>query len=269
MNFICLLFLSLAFAEPINMRDLMEKSYIRDSTYCELGQERTQIQIRTMIHKSDPGDNKYGEFVFYFPNVMPKLFDLNHDKFSSYRLVHGESAICTKTLGFKVGQNRVAIVLLRENNPEKEKLTLQIFNTSSFSPEEALETYYLVDTIKSFEDGLIFNSFPERRGLEMGKINLQDVLMTYQDRDFPQWIKYNFKNGFTVIPEVTFEKFELKTHFKDLNDFKAATGWDEKAKKFRKTILYVAVNHSLKKECILLAEEKIKINGTEADWRCR
>ncbi len=269
MNILLLLFLSWAFAEPINMRDLMEKSYIRDSTYCELGQERTQIQIRTMNHKSDPGDQKYGEYVFYFPNVMPKLFDLNRDHFSTYRLVHGESSICTKTLGFKVGPNHVAIVLLRENNPEKDKLTLQLFNTSTFSPEDALETNYQIETIKSFEDGLIFNSFPERRGLDMGKITIQDVPTTYQDRGFPQWIKYNFKNGFTVVPEMTFEKFELKHHFQDLKEFKLVTGWDEKDKKFKKTILYVAVNHGVKKECILFSEEKIKVTGAEADWRCR
>jgi len=102
----------------------------------------------------------------------------------------------------------------------------------------------------------------------MGKIKIQEIEYTYQDRDFPIWISYN-KFGFSISPEKTFSEFPFNKLFKDQNDFLNEIQWNDKEKKIQNNILFVAVNHKLKKECILITGQGHKVTGSETGWRCR
>jgi hypothetical protein len=260
--------LSFAFAETSDTRNLIEQTYTRDNTYCSLGKEKTQIQIRSVASKSEPGEKKYGEHLVYYPSLKPKLLPLNLDQLNTYRFFAGESSICSKSLAFRIDKNIVAILFLKENRPQRDKLTIQLFNTASFTPEKVLETDYMTDEASQFEDGFVFNSFIDRLKLEMGKIQIETIDYTYQDRDFPIWMKYN-KNGFEINPTITYNKFAYKHFFKDEADFLETSGWDKKGKTFKNTILFMAINYAKKKECLLLSESKVKMTGAEPGWRCQ
>ena len=264
------LMMSLAFAETPNVRNLKEQTYTRDNTYCNLGsgKEKIEIQIRSIASKTEPDEKKYGEHILYYPTIKPKLLPLNSDNLNNYRLFEGKSQICSKSLAFMVDKDIVAILFLKENRPDRDKLTIQLFNTKNFAPDKVIETDFMTDEAEAFREGFIFNNFSLRDGLEMGKIQIQEKDLIFQDRDFPTWVRYD-KTGFETLAEVTFDKFEFKSFFKDQKDFFISAGWDDKMKKFNKSVLYVAINkdHSLK--CILLTETKSKLSGNEADWHCQ
>ena len=266
--YLLFLILSFAHADPQDLRNLFEKTYTRDNTFCELGKNRSQIQIRSIESKTELDQQKYGEYIFYSTELSPKLMPLNQDNLGSYRLFHGPGTICSKSLAFRLTKDLVAILFLRENSPHHDQLSIQLFNTKSFNPEKAIDTDYQVGEVISTKDGFAFGTHFDRLGLEAGKMKMGEIDYLYQDRDFHYWIQFS-QAGSRLSPSLSFEHFEFKSLFKNEKDFLLAGGWDEKGNRFTKSILFVAVNHELKKECILLTETKIKPNGSEAGWRCR
>jgi len=262
------LLMSLAFANGDEVRNLIEKTFTRNNTYCKIGNERIEIQVRGVNSKTEPGEKKYGEHIFYYQNELPKILPLNKDGLANYRFFEGESPICSKSLGFQVDKNLIAVLFLKENNPHRDTLTLQVFNNDTITPDKVIDTEYLTEKAEIFDGGFIFDSYLERTKIQMGKIKIQEIEYTYQDRDFPIWISYN-KFGFSISPEKTFSEFPFNKLFKDQNDFLNEIQWNDKEKKIQNNILFVAVNHKLKKECILITGQGHKVTGSETGWRCR
>ncbi|MBA2406243.1 MAG: hypothetical protein H0V66_15815, partial [Bdellovibrionales bacterium] len=173
----------------------------------------------------------------------------------------------TKSLGFTIDKDKMVVLFKKENRPFMDKLSFQVINTRTLEGEIVVDTEYMSDKAEVADNGFYFRTFEERNGMDMGKIKIAEIVHTFQDRIFPMWMRYSLK-GFEVAAQLSFQKFEWKGYFKDEKDFYLTTGWDETNKKFNNTILYVAVNHHAKKECILLSPTKIKITGAEPGWRC-
>jgi hypothetical protein len=262
------LFMSLAFANDDEVRNLLERTFTRNNTYCKIGKERIEIQVRGVNSKTEPGEKKYGEHIFYYVKETAKLLPLNSDGLSNYRLFEGQSSICSKAHAYQIDKDHIALLFLKENRPQRDTLTLQLFNTDSMAPDKVIDTEYLTEKVEQFDGGFIFDSYLERTKIKMGNIKIKDIEYTYQDRDFPFWISYN-KAGFTISANKTFEEFPFKELFKDKNDFLNDIQWNDTEKKIQKNILYVAVNHKLKKECILITGPEQKVDGSETGWRCR
>ena len=262
-----LLLTSLVFATGWDIRSVRESTYSRDNTYCQFGPQRIEFQIRSDASHTDHNDKKYGTYIFFYPNELPKLLPLNSDKMHSYRFFHGNSSLCSKSLGYSVGKDKIAVLFLKENRPNMDKLSFQIINTTTFEPENIIDTEYMSDLTEIAYGGFVFRTHDQRNGLEMGKTKIKDLEYLFQDRDFPYWVKYSEK-GFNISALSSFQNFPWKGYFKDVKDFFAYSGWDRKEKKFKNSTLYVAVNHALKKECILLSPGKIKITEAETGWRC-
>jgi hypothetical protein len=265
--YIFLFLTSLAFATGWDIRSVRESTYSRDNTYCQIGLQRIEFQIRSDASHTDSNDKKYGTYLFFYPNELPKLLPLNKDKMHSFRFFHGNSSLCSKSLGYSIGKDKIAVLFLKENRPDMDKLSFQIMNATTFEPENIIDTEYMSDLTEIASGGFVFRTHDQRNGLEMGKTKIKDLEYLFQDRDFPYWVKYSEK-GFKISALTSFQKFPWKGYFKDVKDFFAYSGWDRKEKKFKNATLYVAVNHALKKECILLSPAKIKITEAETGWRC-
>lgn len=266
--FTLLLLISSLFSQATEIRNLSEKTYTRDNTFCQIGSQRTQIQIRSVNSKTELGEKKYGEYVFYYPKVEAELLPINQDNLSNFQLFHGKSSLCSKSLGFKISPDKMAVLFLKENGIDPDKLTIQLFNLKDARPTEVIETEYITNEAKDFEGGFVFQTFTPRRSIELGKIKIADVNYTYQDRNFYYWVSYT-KKGFEISLEKTFEESDMKDFFKNSLEFGKAIGWDEKSKSFKNSLLYLAVNHKEKKQCVLFAESAQKITGSETDWICR
>jgi hypothetical protein len=258
---------SLAFGKGWDTRSVGETTYTRDNSYCKIGLQKIEFQIRSDAFLSEPKEKKYGEYIFFYPDETPKLLPLNHDKMHNYRLFEGKSALCSKSFGYSLGSDKVAILFLKENSPDMDKLAFQILNTKTLAPEDVIDTEYMTDMTEAADNGFLFRTYEQRDGLEMGKTHIHNVEYIFQTRNFPIWMKYS-SNGFEISGSASYQKFQWKNYFKSEKDFFENSVWDNKEKKFKNSILYFAVNHALKKECILLAANKIQITGTESGWRC-
>lgn len=251
------------------MRSLKESSYTRDNTFCRLNDKRIEIQVRGHAQLTEDKETKYGEFIFFHPTEdSAELLPLNSDKLDTYRLFAGSNSLCSKSLGFQIGKDRLAVLFLRENSPFTDKLSIQYFDLKTARPLKALETEYLVDKAEATPEGFSFRLVGERHGLEMGKVEIATRPFTYQDRDFDVWMIHK-ASGIEYSGTLSYQKSPWKKFFKDENDFLIATGWDAKNKTFRKTHLYLAVNHKEKIQCIYVGTEKMKFKPNEPGWRCR
>jgi hypothetical protein len=268
---ILLTLLSTAFAQSPtpkpSARNLAEKTYTRDNTFCHMGKKRIEIQIRSFNKFTEPKEKGYGENFFYVPLKKEKLLELNKDQLNSYRFFKGIDSLCSKSLGFLIKPHTLAILFLKENRPDEDKLTLQLFDIKSALPGKIIETDYMVDAAEAYEDGFIFRTLQLRSGTTLGKLKIAGQDFIYQDRQFSYWMKYG-PSGFEMKPGISFEKFQWKAYFKEEKDFLEATGWDESEKKFKNHYLYIAINHALKKECILLTPAKMVPTGSEPGWHC-
>lgn len=258
--------MSVAYAESIDVRSLNEKTYVRDNTYCHMGKRTLEIEIRGDSRHTESVEKAYGEYLFSYKRKKPKLLPLNVDRLHSYRLFAGRDTLCSKSFGYQLDKDKLAVLFLKENRPFMDKLSLQIFDMNTTEPVAVVETEYTSDKTQVVSGGFIFRTYAERQGLEMGSVKIQGTEYFFQDRDFPYWMKYT-NAGFETAVAESFTNSPWKKYFKDEQDYIATTGWDSAEKKFKNSVLYIAVNHKEKKECLLLMPSKTKISGSET-WRC-
>lgn len=259
---------SFAFAgtDRFEIQNLIKSTYAHDNTFCMLGGVRVEFELRGLNKFTDPKDKAFGEHIFYRNKKILKALPLNKDHMHSYRFFPSKDGKCSKSLAFTMDKSTSAILFLRENRPYKGKLVIQLYDHVNHLPKEAVETEYSTDEVVEDKDGFSFKVVPERHEIMMGQITINDVRYTYQDRDFHPWMHYTLK-GFETLGPATYNNFEWKKYFKDQADFYSLAGWNETTKQFANTYIYIAVNHTLKKECLFIAPSKVKINGSE-NWRC-
>lgn len=269
MYFLLIFFTQLALAQSPDLRNLTETSFTRDNTYCRLKNKRVEIQVRSQSALTEAKERNYGEFILYYPEEdKPEVLSIGEDKMHSYRLFKGQNSACSKSLGYLVGKDQLAVLFLKENSPKHDKLIIQYFDVNTTRPVKLLETDYPVDKTEMIAEGFAFRVTGDRQDLEMGKVTISSHAFTYQDRDFDVWMTHT-PSGPEYSGTLSYQKSPWKNFFKNENDFLIATGWDAKEKKFSNVHLYLAVNHKLKNQCIYLAKEKTKFKDNEPGWRCR
>ncbi|WPU66450.1 hypothetical protein [Peredibacter starrii] len=254
---------ALAATEALNT---FEKTYPRDNTFIYHKGKRLELMLRGYSKFTEPSERGFGEYFFYRLKDKPKLFTLNELRSDSFKFFSGTGTLCTKTLCYQIDQNNIAVLLLKENRPFKEKLTIQ-FLDSSLNPTSFVETEYVTDKAVSRVDGFAIRTWTESLEKDMGQVKIENEDYIYQEREFPKWVGYSTR-GFEVLPQDTFVNFPWKRFFKDEADFLTAAGWNATDKKFTKSLLLVGVNHKAQKRCIFLTDVKQKFTGSEG-WRCQ
>lgn len=266
--FILAFILSLNLFAASESMNVFEQSFPRDNTFCSFKGKRVEILIRGMNKFTEPKERGYGEYLFYrFSPKKPRLMETNKYRTDSLKFFLGVSPICSKSHGYKIDDSTIAVLLKKENRPFKDKLVIQMFNAVTMEPKETLETNYLTEKAKKIEGGFAFSSFTEMMNPEIGKVQINNETFIFQEKDFPVWIGYTSK-GFELLPDLTYDRSPWRKSFKEKKDFLEAAGWNEAEKKFTKQIVYLAINHKLKKKCLLLLEAKQKPVGNEA-WICQ
>lgn len=259
---------SLSLLWAAQSKNAFEISYPRDNTFCSYNGKRVQFLIRGESKYTESREKGYGEFIFYQPDKMiPKLMPLNDFKSDTFKFFPGQSKFCTKSLGHPINPKTFAILFLKENKPFRDKLVIQLFDMTSMTPLDFIPTPYSVDQMKELTNGLSFRSFKDNHKLDAGKITINGTDYVYHEKDFSQWVTYK-NNKFETDGELSFNHFPWKEYFKNIEDFYYATGWVPEEKKFNNEILYLAINHNLKKGCFLVLKQKEKLTGAEA-WRCQ
>ncbi len=273
MNLFALSFLilisSVAFADtPKNIKLLVEKTYPRDNTFCRFKNKLIEIEIRGDSRETEKRDAGYGQYVFQKDDAQFSLLPINKDKFGRYRFYKGKSQTCSKSLAVELDSKTIAILFLKDNRPFKEKLVVQLYDIQMAIPKEVIETDYLSDQLEIISGGFQFRSASDRVDRKFGKVKIADHEYIFQDEDMSPIVKYSAK-GFEILPDETFEKSPWRSFFKDKNDFFMFTGWKPEEKKFINFFVYTAVNHDLKRACVLFSStSQSTLTGSEF-WRCK
>lgn len=262
-----LFFVHLAFGAS-DSTNAFEKTYARDNTFCNYKNMRVEFLIRGSNKFTEPKEAGYGEFIFFRkPGKKPKLLELNEFRSDTVKFFLGSSPHCSKTHGYHIESDTIAVLFLKENRPFKDKLIIQLFDFKTLLPKQHIETNYPTDRAQKIDNGFTFRTLGENTNLDIGKIQFENETYIFQEKDFPIWVNYTIK-GFEVSPDQTFLKFPWKKAFKDKEDFFTASGWKAAEQKFSNKFIFVAVNHKLKRTCLLFLETKAKITGAES-WRCQ
>jgi hypothetical protein len=268
MKFFFIITFSLSLLWAAKSKNAFEVSYPRDNTFCNYKGKRVQFLIRGESKYTESREKGYGEFIFYkIDEMSPKLMPLNDFRSDTFKLFPGQSKICSKSLGITINTNTFAVLFLKENKPFKDKLVIQLFDITSMTPKDFIETTYSVDKVRELTNGFSFRAFKDNHKLDAGKINIQGTEYIYHEKDFSQWVTYQ-NNKFEIDGKLSFENFPWKEYFKNIEDFYSTTGWIAEEKKFNNEIIFFAVNHKLKKGCLLVIQHKEKLTGSEA-WRCQ
>lgn len=247
---------------------LAEKSYSRDNTFCRFKDKTIEIEIRGEGRYTEKQDTLYGQYVFQVEDNKFSLLPINKQGLGRYKFYRGDNKMCSKSIGIQLDPSTAAILFLKENRPFKEKLVIQLYDTKSATPKDAIETDYLTDKIELTQNGFHFRTVMERVDRQIGKINIGDHQYIYQDQEMTPWMSYTAK-GFETLGTKTYENSEFKLFFRDETDFLMFSGWNSQEKKFSNLYVYTAVNHELKKECILFTNAPQKnLTGSEF-WRCK
>ncbi|MFP5385969.1 MAG: hypothetical protein ACLGHN_07805 [Bacteriovoracia bacterium] len=245
-----------------------DKSFGRDNTFCSYKGKKIELMIRGSNRYTEPKERGYGEYIFYRPSTEKKsiLLPLNGNRSDTFRLFSGKSSLCSKSHGYQIDSSTLAVLLQKENRPFADKLVIQLFELPSLVPKNSIETDYPSDKAMKTNGGFSFRTIPENYNRDTGKVMIEGEPFIYHEKDFPQWMTYS-RDGFSINKKLTYENSPWKKAFKDEKDFYSTAAWDPKEKKFSKLTIYVAINHKLKKQCLLFIEMKQKPAGNET-WRC-
>lgn len=267
MRFIFALIFPLTLAMASEQQNLLEKTYPRDNTFCQVGNKRIEIMVRGDNSHTEPKERMWGENVFVREDEgKASLLPVNAES-GLYRLFQGNPSSCTKAVGTQL-DGKFVILFQRHNSPHKHRLVIQYLDTKTLKPLETLHTPLLADKAMVSNGTIIIRTHPpERQDIQMGKIVIQGKKYLYQDHRFPVWMVLD-KSGISADPTLTFNDFTYKSFFKSVEEFKTLTGWNEANKTFTNTTLYVAINHETKSKCILLVSAKRNLSNEES-WICQ
>lgn len=262
-----LIALLVSFTASADVKDAFEKTYPRDNSFCQVGGKKIEILIRGFQSHTEPRERMWGEKVF-LKTTEGKLIALPvTSEDGLYRFFPGNPSSCTKVVGTSVG-GRFAVLFQKLNRPHKNRLVIQYLDPVTQTPVETVYSPYLSDKAQVTRNGFSLRTFPQaRQEIEMGKIMIHGKKYLYQDHVFPTWVQMD-SSGFSPEPEATFQNFTYKNFFKNVDDFKNQTGWNDTDKSFMRTKLYVAINHASKSKCILLLDSKRPLTENES-WICQ
>lgn len=245
-----------------------EKSYPRDNSFCSYKGKRIEIMIRGGAKFTEVKDNGYGELVFYRKKEdKPIQMQLSTFHADTFRFFLGSSPLCSKSHGYVIDNDTLAILLLKENRPFLDKLVVQFFDSKTMKPKGHLETDYPVDRAVFRKGGFAVRASEENLNREIGKVMIEGQPFIFNEKDFPKWYSYSAK-GFETSPKLTFDKFPWRESFKDIQEFYKITGYDQASGKFTKDKVFLAVNFSARKRCLLFIDKKRPLTNSES-WRCQ
>lgn len=247
--------------------DLFEKSWARANSFCTHKNRRIELLVRGGGKFTETKERGYGEYIFYRVKEKAEIFSFSRPLSTLYHFLQGHDGICSKSLGYPIEGDKFALLFAEEYRPHGDKLLIQLFDFKKMIPLETIHTNLIVDKAYGRPGGFIFKTHPERFDMDMGYVTLEGQKFTYQDRVFPVWMTYSAK-GTSLEPETTFKKLPWKKYFKDLADFYKHSAYDSAKNAFANNVVYYAVQHQIKKRCVVFVDKRRKLEPTE-DWHCQ
>lgn len=247
-----------AFSDDFAARALLDKSFVRDNSYCVFGKSKIEIEIRGLDQFTAPQDAGYGEHIFLVRNGMRTLLPINKRPMGRYRFLSGTTNNCTKSLMLKLDA-RIIFFFLKDSRPFLDTLSAVIYTPDS-GKTEVVETGFGVVKALVANDRMKFSSAKSLDPLAGGKVKISGKEFLYVRKKLVPWYFYDGKS-FAIDAETTFKNFEFNEFFKDFSDFAHSFEWDKSSTRFKIQEFSHAVRHATKESCLSVGSESTK-------WRC-
>lgn len=258
------LYLSPALALDFETRVLIDKTFVHDNTYCQLGGKKLEIEIRSFEKYTHQKDLEYGDHVIVIQDKKYISLPINETLIGRFKLLKGKDKNCSKALSIKLDNSKLIFFLLKDNRPLKSSLLTVLYNLET-QKSIASETEF--NTEDGFiEDGVLkFSSSETQLSSSLGNVKIRNKEFVYIQKNLDLWYRFDGKN-FTFDSAATESSFKYKNLLKN-KKFAEFFKWDASKKRYRYDSFFHAVNHSSKEECIGIRNENKK-DIDSIDWIC-
>ena len=254
-----LFFFSLsASALDFGSRVLLDKTFVRDNSYCRIQNKRMEIEIRSFQQYSSFDEAEYGEHAFLIQGDKYLLLPLNEKLIGRYKLLKGEDKNCSKSLSMQTGKSGLVFFFLKDNRPFLETLSMIHYDNTT-GEVDIKETSLSVQKAWMKDNILHIYSHESLSDPELGKVRISDKEFIYNEKPFG--VIYTF-DGKTIAMNSTksFESFPYKKIIKDAAEFEKVFKWNSSRQVFEVKKFHYAVHMNSRQECIR--------PEASADWLC-
>ncbi|WP_408095820.1 hypothetical protein ACJVC5_12320 [Peredibacter sp. HCB2-198] len=225
-----------------------DKTYTHDNTFCRVDGKRIEIEVKSLYQYTAPDEAEYGEDLFVIANGKKTPIKFNSNNIGRYRLFKGNNNYCTKAFSIRLNESELAMFFLKDNRPFNDQLLYMVYDFKKNAVVRTSETIFLSEKAEVKNNRLHFLSKPEVIEKDSGVVSIEGKPYYFSEKAFLPWVSFNGQE-FVLNMERSFEEFEGKKLFKDLNIFVQFSTLNQlKLNQF--TTYKIAVNHELKRTCI-------------------
>lgn len=255
---ILLVFALNAHAMDFGSRVLLDKTYVRDNSYCRIAPKRYELEIRSFDQYTSFDEAEYGEHAFVIYNNNYKLLPLNEKMIGRYRFLKGKDKNCTKNLSLNIGKSGLIVFFLKDSRPFLDTLSMVHYDDVT-KQIDVKETTLPVENAWVKNNVLHIYSYETLTNPDMGKIKINGQEHIYNQKPFGAIWTFDGKT-FRVDDTETFNHFPFKSIIKTKEEFKRIFKWDSGKGNFTVKSFIYAVHMQARKECL-------KAENSE-EWVC-
>lgn len=259
-KFLSILLLCLSFSSSASqldeLKDLYDSTFSRDNSFCQYNKFNFELQIRSIDRYSESNDRDYGEYPFLTQQGISYKINFNTQDIGRYRFIYAKEKECTKTLSVPFDAEEINLLFAKDSRPYPDQLIILRYNPAQKTVTLLEHTQIPIIDYYRINDTVIFSSYTPKT--DMNRIQFEGMPFSHISSALPVWRSFDGK-VIKIETGITFQEFEWKHYFKDLDEFKAEFAWSEKDKLFHKNQYELIINSQLRKRCIKIAD----------NWRCR
>lgn len=254
-----LFFFSLtASALDFGSRVLLDKTYVRDNSYCRLENKRFEIEVRSFERYTSYDEAEYGEHAFIIQNDKYRLLPLNEKLIGRYKFLKGEDKNCTKSLSLKIGKSGLVVFFQKDNRPFLDTLSMVYYDDVT-GQIDIKETHLPIQKAWMKDNLLHVYSHESLSNPELGKAQIRGKEFIYNEKPLGSIYIFDGKT-ISVDSKKSYESFPYKKSVKTIEEFEKLFKWNSTRNVFDVKKFYYAVHMNTRQECI-------RAEGS-SDWNC-
>lgn len=185
-----------------------EKTYVRDRSECSYGNSKFNLEIRSPDLYALSSESEYGNSISIKQDGVSRPIIMNESDIGRYRILSIYNKICSKVMAFPVNQSEVAFLLLKDNRPFKDQLTILYYNVKT-KLTEVVSTKVSVKEAFLKEGKVFLRHSKDQAEQKFGTLVMDNEKFNFVEKHFEPWMSFDGKH-FKTDPMMSYENFEYK-----------------------------------------------------------
>lgn len=182
------------------------KSYLRDESECILENKKFSLEIRSPDLYTQGSESEYGDSIFIRTNGKRQRIVMNETDIGRYRILNLYNDICSKVMTLSIKEDEVAFLLLKDNRPFPDLLTILYYNVRS-KLSEVVDTKISVK-LAFRQDGKVYlRHSKDHTEQKFGSMVLDNVKYNFTEKPFEPWVSFDGRH-FKMDREMSYDRFE-------------------------------------------------------------